>query len=91
MVELNPILVLNPLQIVTLDVLPVGFGFTVTSTVKLVPTQPFGEVGVTVYLTTPAVVLLGLVNACAITPLLVHAPVKQLLKPLTVPDNTAAV
>ena len=53
-----------PLQIVAmLDVVTTGFGFTVTVMVKGVPAQePDVEVGVTIYCTVPALVLLGLVS-----------------------------
>lgn len=60
--EVNAMLVAVPLQIVELLVEPAGFGFTVTSKVNVAPTHPNGDVGVTVYLTTPSAVLLGLVN-----------------------------
>ncbi len=53
----------NGLKLAMLTVLS---GFTVTSTVNGVPEQP---VGVTVYLTTPAVVVV-LVNVCAIGPVI---------------------
>ena len=66
----------------------IGVGLTVTSTVKSEPTQPPGAVGVTVYLTTPAVVF-AFVRVCAI---LVPHEEEQLLKPVTVaPLNCAAV
>ena len=42
-----------PLQMVCAEAEPAGLGFTVTSTVKELPTQPFGDVGITVYLTIP--------------------------------------
>ena len=61
-VEFKITLVVAPLQIVCGDADPLGFGFTVTSTVNVFPIQPFGDVGVTVYLTTPADVALVLIN-----------------------------
>ena len=61
-VELSVTPEVAPLQIVCAVAEPVGNGFTVTSTVKVPPVQVVGAVGVTVYLTTPAVVLLGFVN-----------------------------
>ena len=53
-----------PLQVVAmLDIVTTGFGFTATVMVKGVPGQePSVEVGVTIYCTVPAVVLLGLVS-----------------------------
>ena len=53
-----------PLQVVAvLAVVTTGFGFTVTVMVKGVPGHEFTvEVGVTIYCTVPAVVLLGLVS-----------------------------
>lgn len=61
-VELNATLVVAPLQIVSGLADPIGFGFTVTSTVKVFPGQLFGEIGVTVYRTTPGVALLVFVK-----------------------------
>ena len=55
--ELNEMAVVPPLQIVALLVVPVGFGFTVISTLKVAPTHPDGDVGVTIYLTTAAAAL----------------------------------
>ena len=49
-----------------MDAEPDGFGFTVTSTVNELPTQPFGDVGMTVYLTTPEALLVVFVNVWAI-------------------------
>jgi hypothetical protein len=53
-----------PLQVVAvLVVVTTGLGFTVTVMVKGVPEHEFTvEVGVTIYCTVPAVVLLGLVS-----------------------------
>ena len=53
-----------PLQIVFVAaVVTVGAGFTVTVIVKRAPAHEFAvEVGVTIYCTVPAVVLLGLVS-----------------------------
>ena len=53
-----------PLQVVAvLAVVTTGFGFTVTVMVKGVPGHELTvEVGVTIYCTVPAVVLLGLVS-----------------------------
>jgi hypothetical protein len=65
----------------------VGVGLIVTSTVKEEPTHPLGAVGVTVYLTTAAVLPL-LVRAWAIE--LPHE-LLQLLYPEALPDCTAAV
>ena len=58
------ILGLVPLQVVAvLAVVTTGFGFTVTVIVKGIPAQePDVEVGVTIYCTVPAAVLLGLVS-----------------------------
>ena len=86
----NAILVVLPLQKVDAAgvAVPVGVGFTVTSTVKEEPTHPPGAVGVTVYLTTPAVGF-TFVNVCAI---LVPHDDEQLLNPVTVaPLNCTAV
>ena len=62
--ELNATLLAASLQIVCGEAEPTGLGLTVTSTVKVEPMQP-AALGVTVYLTTPAVVPV-LVNVCAI-------------------------
>jgi hypothetical protein len=53
-----------PLQVVAvLAVVTTGFGFTVTVMVKGAPAHdPVVAVGVTIYCTVPAVVLLGLVS-----------------------------
>jgi hypothetical protein len=82
--ELSGIEVALPEQIVCDDGVAVttGVGFTVTSTVKAVPAHPFA-VGVTVYLTTPAVVPL-LVNVCEIV------PPEPSAKPLMVPPDCCA-
>ena len=55
---------LLPLQVLAvLAVVTTGLGFTVTVIVKGVPAQlPVVAVGVTIYCTVPAVVLLGFVN-----------------------------
>ena len=86
--EFNTTLVTPPLHIVALAVEPNGFGLTVTSTVNVVPTHPVGAVAVTVYLTTPATVLLGLVRVCAIA---VPHPEVHPPKPVTVPESREAV
>ena len=62
-VEFKITRVVAPLQVICGDADPDGLGFTVTSTVNVFPIHPAGDVGVTVYLTTPAMVLLVLVNA----------------------------
>ena len=84
--EFNATEVATPLHLVCAVADPVGFGFTVTSTVNGVPAQPLA-VGVTVYLTTPAVVVV-FVKVCAIGPV---TPVIWLENPVTVPDCKAAV
>ena len=60
----KPIAGLVPLHIVAeLGDVTIGFGLTVTVMVKGVPThEPVVDVGVTIYCTVPAVVLLGLVK-----------------------------
>lgn len=68
---------------------PTGVAFTVTSTVNVFPTQPFGAVGVTVYLTTPEALFVVLVSICEIV---VPQAALQLLNPVMVaPDCCAAV
>lgn len=88
-VELKATLVVAPLQIVSGLAEPKGFGFTVMSTVNVFPGQLLGEMGVTVYLTTPGVALLVFVNVCA---MLVPHAAAQFENPVIVePDNWAAV
>ena len=60
----NEILVLVPLQIVfPAELVTAGGGFTVTVIVDAAPVhEPVVEVGVTIYCTVPATVLLGLVS-----------------------------
>ena len=62
--DVNPILVAVPLHIVAVKVLVTkGVGFTVTVIVNAGPTHEANvDVGVTLYCTVPAVVLLELVN-----------------------------
>ncbi len=83
---INAMFVALPLQIAAvLAVVTVGIGLTVTVIVYGDPAQPgvAVEVGVTMYCTVPAVVLLGLVSACAmVLPLPLDAPV---IPPVTVP------
>ncbi|MBV6474492.1 MAG: hypothetical protein JPMHGGIA_02816 [Saprospiraceae bacterium] len=56
-VELNKIEVEFPLQILSPEAAATGEGFTVTSTVNVLPTHPLGALGVTVYLTTPGILV----------------------------------
>jgi len=60
----KPTLVVVPLHIVeVLDVVTEGWGLTVTVIVNGAPVQLFAvDVGVIIYLTVPAVELLGFVN-----------------------------
>ena len=81
----SEILGLVPLQMATeAGLVTTGVGLTVTVIVYGIPTQaPVTEVGVTMYSTLPAVVLLGLVNVWLIRlPLPADAPV---MLPLIVP------
>ena len=85
-VEFNATLVVPPLQIVCDEGVaePTGVGLTVISTVNAAPGQPLAD-GVTVYLTTPAVVPV-LVSVCAIV---IPQAAAQLLKPVMVPPDGA--
>ena len=57
---------LTPIHAGVVETETPGLGFTVTSTVNVFPTQPSADVGVTVYLITPALLFVVLVNTCAI-------------------------
>ena len=82
---------LVPLQVeADVALVTAGVGFTVTVILVAIPThEPAVDVGVTAYTIDPAVLLLGLVNACAmLLPLEAEAPV---MLPVFVPSVQAKV